>query len=85
MAQVIAELLTQPREPDAVAVPREKLGTDGAFLLLDRLADPGHRDVQPLGGTAEVWASHQHGSGPISRSGEDRRAAHRHGRQQHDS
>jgi hypothetical protein len=37
-----------------VAVPREKLGADGAFLLLDRLADPGHRDVQPLGGAAEV-------------------------------
>ena len=53
-AQIVPQLFTQPREPDAAAVPREKLGTDGSFLLLDRLADPGHGDVQPLGGAAEV-------------------------------
>ncbi|MFD1931168.1 MULTISPECIES: LysR family transcriptional regulator [Nonomuraea] len=50
-----------------------------------RTAHTGRRTPSPRPPAGLRRASHQHESGPISRSGEDRRAAHRHGRQQHDS
>jgi hypothetical protein len=54
VAQAVAELLADRRQPYVAAVSGEESGADGAFLLLDRLADRRHGDVCPLRRPTEV-------------------------------
>ncbi len=52
--QVLPQLLPGGRQPHVAAVALEQLDADAALLLLDGLADPCGRHVQPLGGPPEV-------------------------------
>lgn len=52
--QPLEEQLSGGSQPDLAAGALEERGADGAFLLLDRLADAGRCDVQAFGAAAEV-------------------------------
>ena len=53
-SEILVQPVPQRGQTDVAAGPHEQLGTDRAFLLLDRPADPGRRDVHPLGRPPEM-------------------------------
>nr|WP_280471173.1 hypothetical protein [Nocardia cyriacigeorgica] len=52
--EVVAQPRTDSGQPDIAVVTIEQQSADRAFLLLDRLAHAGHRDMQPGSGATEM-------------------------------
>jgi hypothetical protein len=55
--QLPVQLLAERCQPDGTGGSVEQWRADEPFLLLDRLADPGRGEAQPVSGAAEVPGS----------------------------